>query len=117
MRLSRCQKKIDNFYSSLEEQTVPVEPSPTTMNHSFDIILENEDYTLGKALEYFLYENYYVQEKKLNFCAFKKLHPHDSSSRLRLAYMTNVADNTVQNDLKTACKALKEVYAAIYKMF
>lgn len=111
------QKKIDNFYSSLEEQTVPIEPSPTTMNHSFDVIFENEDYTLGKAIEYFLYENYYVQEKKLNFCAFKKLHPHDSSSRLRLAYMTNVADNTVQNDLKTACKAVKEVYAAIYKMF
>jgi DNA-directed RNA polymerase subunit L len=111
------QNKFDTFFSSLEEQTVPIEPSPTTMNHSFDVVLENEDYTLGKAIEYYLYEKYYVQEKKLNFCAFKKLHPHDSSSRLRLAYLTNVAENTLQNDLKNACKDLKEVYVAIYKMF
>lgn len=111
------QKKVDTFFSNLEEQIVPIEPSPTTMNHSFDVVLENEDYTLGKALEFYLYENYYVQEKKLNFCAFKKLHPHDSSSRLRLAYLTNVSETNVQNDLKNACKDLRDVYIAIEKMF
>jgi DNA-directed RNA polymerase subunit L len=87
------------------------------MEYSFDVILENEDYTLGKALEYYLYENYYIQEKKLNFCAFKKLHPHDLSSRIRIAYLNNVTENDVRNDLKTACRELQEVYVAIYKMF
>ena len=111
------QNKIDTFFSSIEEHTVPIEPSATTMNYSYDVILENEDYTLGKALEYYLYENYYVQEKKLNFCAFKKLHPHDSSSRLRLAYMSNVTENNIQSDLKAACRDLKEVYVSIHKMF
>jgi DNA-directed RNA polymerase II subunit RPB3 len=111
------QKKLDTFFSNIDEHTVPIEPSPTTMNHSFDVVLENEDYTLGKALEYYLYDKYYVQEKKLNFCAFKKLHPHDSSSRLRLAYMTNVSETNIQNDLKNACRDLKDVYVAIYKMF
>jgi DNA-directed RNA polymerase subunit L len=111
------QNKIDTFFISIEEHTVPIEPSATTMNYSYDVILENEDYTLGKALEYYLYENYYVQEKKLNFCAFKKLHPHDSSSRLRLAYMSNVTENNIQSDLKAACRDLKEVYVSIHKMF
>ena len=87
------------------------------MNHSFDVILENEDYTLGKALEYYMYEYYYVKEHKLSFCAFKKLHPHDSSSRLRLAYAAAVTESNIQHDLKTACRELIEVYAEIYKMF
>jgi DNA-directed RNA polymerase subunit L len=111
------QTKFETFLSKLEEQSVPIEPSAVTMNHSFDVILENEDYTLGKALEYYLYEYYYVKEHKLSFCAFKKLHTHDSSSRLRLAYSGPVTESNIQHDLKTACRELREVYAEIYKMF
>ena len=111
------QGKILDFMNKVEEQSVPIETSAVTMEYSFDVILENEDYTLGKALEYYLYENYYIQEKKLNFCAFKKLHPHDLSSRIRIAYLNNVTENDVRNDLKTACRELQEVYVAIYKMF
>ena len=116
------QRKLRTFSDAIDADTVPILATEvsgvkTTMDNCYDIILENEDYTLGKALEFYLYENYYVQEKKLNFCAFKKLHPHDSSSRLRLAYLTNVSETNVQNDLKNACKDLRDVYIAIEKMF
>lgn len=111
------QDKLDALSAQIDEHTLHIEPSATTMNYCYDVVLENEDYTLGKAIEYYLYETYFVQEKKLSFCGFKKLHPHDSSSRLRLAYSTNVDINNIMSDIKNACRDLKEVYVEIYKMF
>ena len=113
------QGKILDFMNKVEEQTVPIEASAVTMEYSFDVILENEDYTLGKALEYYLYENFYNSKdnKKLSFCAFKKLHPHDSTSCLRLAYAHGVSVSEIGKDLKEACIKLQEVYVAIHGMF
>ena len=113
------QGKLLDFMENLKANEVPIEPSVVTMENSWDIILENEDYTLGKALEYYLYEHFYNSKdnKKLNFCAFKKLHPHDSSSRVRIAYLHKVSENEIAQDLIEACRELQEVYVAIHKMF
>ena len=113
------QGKIIDFMEKVKENDVPIEPSVVTMENSWDVILENEDYTLGKALEYYLYEHFYNSKdnKKLNFCAFKKLHPHDSSSRVRIAYLHKVSENEIAKDLVEACTELQDVYVAIHKMF
>jgi DNA-directed RNA polymerase subunit L len=112
------QRKLLDFLANVEDGNVPIEPSVVTMENSWDVILENEDYTLGKALEYYLYEHFYNSKdnKKLNFCAFKKLHPHDASSRIRIAYANKVSENEIGQDLKEACTNLQEVYVAIHKM-
>jgi DNA-directed RNA polymerase subunit L len=60
-----------------------------TIPNCWDIILENEDYTLGKALEYLLYTNYYENTKELNFCGFKKPHPHINISIIRIGFNQN----------------------------
>jgi DNA-directed RNA polymerase subunit L len=113
------QSKLLDFNDSVEENNVLIEPSVVTMENSYDVILKNEDYTLGKALEFYLYENFYnsKENKKLNFCGFKKLHPHDSTSCLRLAYAHAVSVNEIGADLKEACIKLQEVYVAIHGMF
>ena len=113
------QGKLLDFMEKVKTNEVPIEPSVVTMENSWDIILENEDYTLGKALEYYLYEQFYNSKdnKKLNFCAFKKLHPHDLSSRIRIAYAHKVSENEIAKDLEDACTELQEVYVAIHKMF
>lgn len=109
--------KILDFKENLDDQRkVPIEVSATTMENSYDIILINEDYTLGKALEYYLYDQFYVKEKKVGFCGFKKLHPHDSSSRIRVSYFTKVSESEIRGDLKNACDKLQEVFVAVYKM-
>lgn len=111
------QRKLLDFMELVEANSVQIEPSVVSMENSWDIILENEDYTLGKALEYYLYEQFYSKEKKLNFCAFKKTHPHDTSSRIRIAYAQKVSINEISQDLKLACRELQEVYVAIHKLF
>ena len=44
---------------NLDSDLVPILRSETTMENGFDVKLIGEDYTLGKAIEYVLYEKYY----------------------------------------------------------
>jgi DNA-directed RNA polymerase subunit L len=113
------QNKLIDFKDLIEENKVSIEPSLVTMENSYDVTLKNEDYTLGKALEFYLYENFYnsKENKKLNFCAFKKFHPHDLTSCIRVAYAHAVSVNEIGADLKDACIKLQEVYVAIHGMF
>ena len=62
-----------------------IQKSPTTMSNSFDILLKNEGYTLGKFLECMLYDLFYHQERTLTFVTFLKKHPHDTDSLIRIA--------------------------------
>ena len=44
----------------------------STIQNSYDIILEKEDDTLGNILSFMMYELYYHGDKELTFCSFKK---------------------------------------------
>jgi DNA-directed RNA polymerase subunit L len=57
------QNKLVELVQSIDSDIVPILNSETTIDNCYDIILENEDYTIGKVLEYILYEKYYVNEK------------------------------------------------------
>ena len=62
-----------------------IQNSSTTMSNSFDVILHNEDYTIGKLLECILYDMFYKQKHILTFVSFLQKHPHDSDSLIRVA--------------------------------
>ena len=109
--------KMAKMALELDSDLVPIFSSETTMDNCFDVILEEEDYTVGKVLEYILYEKYYVGEKLLTFCGFKKFHPHNSDSTIRLAYLQTADKRTVAHHLKDACTQANEVFQKIYKMF
>lgn len=78
--------------------------SANTMKHSFDIILENEDYTIGKTLEYMFYSKYFENphQQALAFCGFKKIHPHDTFSIIRISILDSVvlADDRVEAQIR-----------------
>lgn len=84
-------KKIDDFISLIDSQTIEIKEAETVMT-SFDIILENEDYTLGKVFEYGLHKKYYVDEMVFDFVGFRKLHPHDNYSIIRVSFTDNEAN-------------------------
>ena len=86
------------------------------MANSYDIILENEDYTIGKVLEYFLYTRFY-ETKTLTFCGFKKMHPHDSQSIIRVAYKDVIDKSTIKGNLKECIEESKQVFTKIRKEF
>jgi DNA-directed RNA polymerase subunit L len=91
--------------------------SETTIDFCYDIVLENEDYTLGKLLEYFLYEKYFIKEKLFTFCGFKKFHPHNTESIIRVAYNENVDKRMVSQHLRIACVDSIELFDKISMLF
>ena len=105
------------MYKNLESDVVPIRASLSTVEHSYDVTLMDADYTVGKALEYTLYDKYYEGQQLLTFCAFKKVHPHDTDSIIRLAYKEATDKHIVKQHLRDACTAVATVFQSIHKMF
>jgi DNA-directed RNA polymerase subunit L len=118
--------KMDSFVTLLEENSVPILPSndvkkhgydsiiESTVTNSYDVILENEDDTLGNILSTIMYRTYFVgKEKELTFCSFKKFHPHDTYGVLRIAYEKQPDRNIIVIHLKTVLKESKKVIEEI----
>ena len=118
MACSVLQKKVLTFMEGLEAGTVPIQQSDTTMENSLDIILEGEDYTLGKMVEYVMYERYYMGDRTLSYCAFKKFHPHNTESVLRFAFHEKSKRNEkIKAMLKSVCMEIQELFVSVYRMF
>ena len=105
---------FDELDAIIEKDELEIINSQNTMANCFDVILVNEDYTLGKVLEYFLYSKFY-ETKILTFCGFKKMHPHDNDSIIRMAYTEPVEKATVKGHLKECIADSKDVFRKIKK--
>lgn len=111
------QNKLIDLVQIIDNGEMPIVIGENTMENCFDIHLENEDYTIGKILEYMLYSKFYENEKKLNYCGFKKFHPHDTKSVIRVAFI-NKSDKTVVNRyLREACVDSQQIFKDIYQLF
>lgn len=96
---------IDRLFALNEVYSKPnnlINISKITMENSFDITLNNEDYTIGKVLEYSLYELYYLGDQTLTFCGFNKPHPHLNESFIRIAFVKSVDNTTVTTYINNA---------------
>jgi DNA-directed RNA polymerase subunit L len=78
-------KKFEALKVSLSQDELEITASDSTMENSYDVTLVNEDYTIGNILNYELYTIFYTELKMLDYIGFKKLHPHDTDSLLRLS--------------------------------
>lgn len=111
------QNKFVDMIQMIESDIVPINHSEATIDNCYDVILEDEDYTIGKVLEYILYEKFYQGEKSLSFCGFKKYHPHSSHSVIRIAFNSPSDKTIVRNVLKSACTDAQEVFLKMFKLF
>jgi DNA-directed RNA polymerase subunit L len=69
----------------LEKDEVEIKRSDNLLENCYDITLVNEDYTIGNILNYELYSIFYTDLKLVNYVGFKKFHPHDTDSILRIS--------------------------------
>ncbi len=105
--ISKLQNVIENI------SNIGIQPSETTIPNSFDVRLEGEDYTLGKVLEYFLYENYYLGNKALSFVGFSKQHPHDDFSIIRAALREVGNHEIIRQYLMSAATQAAQLFTGI----
>ena len=111
------QNKFIDMIHAIDADTVPINVSESTMDNCYDVMLEGEDYTVGKVLEYILYETFYSKEQKLSYCGFKKFHPHDSYSIIRIAFAEKMDKTMARQCLREACVLAQEVFTKLYNMF
>ena len=109
--------KFSELIKEIDEDTLHINHSETTMEFGYDIILNNEDYTVGKVVEYLLYEKHYQGDKILSFCGFKKLHPHDTTSIVRVAFNEQADKNTVKQYLRAVCIDAQDIFKKIGGLF
>jgi DNA-directed RNA polymerase subunit L len=89
-----------------KEETIIIKDADTTMN-AYDIVLQNDDYTIGKSLEYALHQLYYINEPVFDFVGFKKEHPHHKHSIIRLSFKDTTTNKTaIYGYLNEACNYL-----------
>ena len=111
------QNKFADMVQNLDSDIVPIIVSESTMDNCYDVVLENEDYTIGKALEFFLYSQYYENDKILTFCGFKKFHPHDDNSKIRLAFKESLDKKMVNMYVRKSCVDAAEFFKKVYDAF
>jgi len=99
-------KKLDTILDQMANHDI-IKPITDAMNNSFELYLENEDYTIGKLLEKGLYYAYFENEKVLNYIAFKKKHPHDDDSYIKMAFIDVNDSRVVSSYIAHVCKSLK----------
>jgi DNA-directed RNA polymerase alpha subunit len=111
--ITKC-KKITNL---VETDQLLILQGETTISNCYDIILDDEDYTIGKLYEFMLYDTYFIKDPILSFCGFSKLHPHDTSCIVRIAYNFQVEKSTIRMHVKEASDAIIKIFSDIHKSF
>lgn len=122
--------KFSDLMKNMEADTIMISDSKKTREqkhsvtesvvpNSYDIILENEDYTVGCVLEKILYDSFYIGnvEKAVTFVGFKKYHPHDDYSVIRLVYPEPTEKISIKGQFIDSCKKAHDIFSHIKSMF
>jgi len=108
-------EKLERLKYTIQSDDSIITLSETTIPNSFDIILKGEDYTLGKVIEYVLYEMHY--NKTLTYCGFRKPHPHIDESLIRLGFKSPSDKINVVTYIVNAANEAIKIYDSIGKVF
>ena len=111
------QNKFIDMVQMVDSGVVSILTSETTMDYCYDIHLEDEDYTMGKIIEYLMYTKFYEKQGVLSFCGFKKFHPHDTKATVRVAFKEKNEKSMVGNLLREVCVDAQQVFKDIYRLF
>lgn len=102
----------ENLWARVVDGCVKVIRSPCTIPGCWDVLLEGEDDTFGRLLEFVVYDTWFMKskteskteseteseskprKKTVTYCGFKKFHPHDTYSVLRLAVDLGIGGTT-----------------------
>lgn len=111
-------QKCKQFMSMVKKSDIPIEISEnTTISNEYTITLKNEDYTLGNALTYFLYEKYYSGNKSLSFVGFRVPHPHIPNGVIRMAFESSSDTTAVSQYLTFAAEDVITTFTNIQNKF
>ena len=122
--IKKCEKLLADMEHSSSaisigvKNVIEVAHELTTMKHAFCINLIGEDYTLGKAIEYLLFSNYYNKADGIvSFCGFKKPHPHSLDSFIIVAFKEATELSKVQEHVSKVVTECISIFKSLFESF
>ena len=115
-------QKLKNIHDTIEDAGI-IEKSISTIPNSVDIKLNNTGYTVGKIIEYMLHKNNYQgeTEKNLTYVGFRKNHPHDEDSVIRMGMIERDGNDgyneVVVSNMRFGCNNAIEILTNIMTEF
>jgi hypothetical protein len=117
---------LEQWGEELETGAVMMNPSKSTMENAWEVKIGGDCYTVGKILEWMMYVMFYLpkewggkgaKEGVLNFCAFRKSHPHDDEANLTLGFVEEADKGVVREYLFQGLKEARQLVADMSKLF
>jgi len=116
--IQKCKKMIQTITDESDSKDIVIEKNiNSTVDNEFIITLQNEDYTLGNALNYFLYEKFYQGNDTLSFVGFRVPHPHIPNGVIRMAFKSNGDAANVSQNLIQAAEDIITTFTNIQNKF
>jgi len=118
--IQKCKKTIsiltDSDNSNHNDITIEKNEN-STLDNDFVVTLKNEDYTLGNALNYFLYEKYYQGNNILSFVGFSVPHPHIPNGVIKIAFNNESDSSSVSQCIIQSAQNIITTFENIQKKF
>ena len=111
--------KNNELFAKFVSETVDIDSNSTIMKNSYDIKLENIDYTIGKVIEYILHNEYYKNNNTFTYVGFLKKHPHDTYSIIRIAFKDekNANNKNINEIFKYAIGVSNNLFETVIEYF
>ena len=111
--------KLIHFLDALQNDDLKIVNSLSTIENCYDISVADDYFEIGGILKHVLYTDYYESdEKMLTYIGFKKMHPHDDESLLRIAFDGEQhGHNTIINIIENSTKKIIKIFQKISKLF
>jgi DNA-directed RNA polymerase subunit L len=107
--------KLLTLKDLVESNTIDISTSSSTMVNCFDVVLPNENHTIGNMLSYIINLNHL---STITYNGFRKQHPHDTHSILRLAVIPDVeGDKHISEILTSSIDVLVDTIQHINNQF
>lgn len=108
-------QKLLKIITLMRENKIQKNTTNNTLDNSVDYILENEDYTIGKIIEYIIFRDLFQNdnERRVSMVGFHKEHPTFENGILRVVFTKieyyNNSNELIVEVLKKAVKEMEEL--------
>lgn len=108
---------LSTTLTSLKTNTGLITDAIDTQENCYNIVIKNEDYTVGKIIEYMLYTKYFQGNKQLKYAGFLKKHPHDTDSLIKISAKNRLSNDEIISMFEDCIDSSIGLIMAIQKYF
>ena len=110
-------QKLYITLESLKNEPELITDAIDTLENSYIIVLKNQDYTVGKIIEYMIFSKYFHGKKELNYAGFLKKHPHDKDSFIKISAKNILSKDEIISMVEDCVNSSIELIIVIKKYF